>query len=98
MPVSIDKSTDFKKLLDDLLNEYNEFVVEELIKPHRKIKKLNPDSVNTVRFTTYLDGDNVIVHDTFMKVGQKGSFVDNGGAGGIFVHVDPLTGRFDTNG
>lgn len=98
MPVSIDKSTDFKKLMDDLLNEYNEFVVEELIKPHRKIKKLNPDSVNTVRFTTYLDGDNVIVHDTFMKVGQKGSFVDNGGAGGIFVHVDPLTGRFDTNG
>ena len=98
MPVSIDKTTDFKKLINDLLNDYNEFVVEELINPHRKIKKLNPDSVNTVRFTTFLDNGKVTVHDTFMKVGQKGSFVDNGGAGGIFVHVNPLTGVFDTNG
>ena len=98
IPVSIDSSTDFKKLMSGLLKDYNEFVVEELIRPHRKISKLNPDSVNTVRFTTYLDGDKVIVHDTFMKVGQKGSFVDNGGAGGIFVHVDHLTGRFDTDG
>ncbi len=98
MPISTDKSTDFKQLLGDLLEDYDEFIIEELIKPHKKIRKLNPDSVNTVRFTTFLENGKATVHDTFMKVGQKGSFVDNGGAGGIFVHIDPMTGRFDTNG
>ena len=98
IPLSIDNSADFRKLLSDLLNDYKEFILEDLIDSHRKIKKLNPDSVNTVRFTTYLDGDKVMIHDTFMKVGQKGSFVDNGGAGGILVHVNPVTGLFDSDG
>lgn len=81
-----------------LCREYGSFVVEELIQPHASIRMLNPDSVNTVRVITYFDGEKTIIHDTFMKVGKKGSFVDNGGAGGIFVSVDPLTGMFKSNG
>lgn len=33
-----------------------------------------------------------------MKVGQKGSFIDNGGAGGILVSVDPETGVLNSDG
>lgn len=87
-----------KKLFTSLLDEFGEVLIEELIVAHDSIYALNPDSVNTVRIVTYYDGDKSIVHDSFMKVGQKGSFVDNGGAGGIFVHVDPKTGMLDTNG
>jgi len=88
------KELQFKELLD----EYGSFIVEELIQPHDAIRTLNPDSVNTVRVITYFDGEKTIIHDTFMKVGKKGSFVDNGGAGGIFVSVDPITGKFKSNG
>lgn len=87
-----------KKLFISLLEEFGEVLLEELIIAHESIYALNPDSVNTVRIVTYYDGEKSIVHDSFMKVGQKGSFVDNGGAGGIFVHVDPKTGMLDTNG
>jgi len=74
------------------------YIVEELIRPHRKIRKLNPDSVNTVRVVTCCDGANVWIQKCFMKVGRSGSFVDNGGAGGIFVSVDQETGRFNSGG
>ena len=33
-----------------------------------------------------------------MRIGRKDSFVDNAGAGGILVHIDKNTGKFDTNG
>ena len=73
-------------------------LLEELIEPAPEIRRLNPDSVNTVRIITFLDGEEPLIQDAFMKIGRKGSFIDNGGAGGIFVHVDPVTGVFDSNG
>lgn len=85
-------------LFEKLLADHETFLVEELIVAHDSIKTLNPDSVNTVRMITYYDGEKSIVHDTFMKVGQKGSFIDNGGAGGLLVSIDTETGKFNTNG
>jgi len=96
-PVDTKRSTR-EALFKELCEEYGSFIVEELIQPHDAIRTLNPDSVNTVRVITYFDGEKTIIHDTFMKVGKKGSFVDNGGAGGIFVSVDPITGKFKSNG
>ena len=66
--------------------------------PHEKIHNLNPDSVNTVRCVTFVNGKDVSVQDCFMKVGRKGSFVDNGGSGGIIVHIDKESGILDSNG
>ena len=97
-PVDLKWGTDVAAVFAELRKEYGSFIAEELIKPHKTIKTLNPDSVNTVRIITYFDGEKTIIHDTFMKVGKQGSFVDNGGAGGIFVHVNPETGVFDTPG
>lgn len=97
-PLSIDTDTDLKAVFDELISEYAEFLVEERIIAHRKIRRLNQDSVNTVRMITYFDGENSIVHGAFMKIGRAGSFVDNGGSGGIFVSIDPVTGRFISDG
>ncbi len=87
-----------KDLYEDIAEDGALFILEELIKPAEIIRDLNPDSVNTVRIVTYLDQGNVSIEDSFMKIGRAGSFVDNGGAGGIMVHVNAQTGVFDSCG
>lgn len=90
---------DLKKLFKKLLDECPDgFICEGLIKAHPVISALNPDSVNTVRLITYFDGTETHVQKCFMKIGQKGSFVDNGGAGGIFAAVNDEKGFFESNG
>ena len=97
-PVDLKLFADHRAIFAGLREEYGSFIAEELITAHESIKKLNPDSVNTVRVITYFDGEKTIIHDAFMKVGQKGSFVDNGGAGGILISVDPETGVLKSDG
>lgn len=89
---------DTKELFDKLIGEYYEFIAEELIIANEAFRKLNPDSVNSVRLITYFDGNKSMIHKAFMKVGQKGSFVDNGSAGGILVSVDQETGILNSDG
>jgi len=97
-PVDISNSSNLKKTFKELLEEYSVFLAEELITAHESIKKLNPDSVNTIRLITYYDGNKTIIHKPFMKVGRAGSFIDNGGAGGILVSIDPVTGKLNSHG
>lgn len=82
-----DLHTFFKELLVD-----GSFVAEALICQHNEMKRLNPDSVNTVRMTTYFDGNKVHILWPWVKVGRAGSFVDNSGAGGMGVAIDINTG------
>ncbi len=74
------------------------FILEDLIKQHPELKRLNPDSVNTIRIVTFMEREKAVVLDTFLRAGRKDSFVDNGGSGGIFVHVDPAKGITDSHG
>ncbi len=97
-PIYIDKKTDLKALMEEFLTDSGSFAAEELISIHKKIKKLNPTSVNTVRVETFFDGEKTVIRDVFMRIGQSGAFVDNAGAGGIFVSVDPQTGIINSNG
>lgn len=60
--------------------------------------KLNPSSVNTVRCITFCLGGNVQIPYCFLKVGRNGSFVDNGGAGGILAGIDVRSGKVNTCG
>ncbi|MBR5229613.1 MAG: hypothetical protein IKW01_02060 [Firmicutes bacterium] len=90
--------TDIRKLFENLLGEYNVFIVEELIKAHHTLSALNPDSVNTVRLLTYADGNKKLIHDPTIKIGQKGSFVDNAGSGGLLGYIDMATGKISGNG
>ena len=85
-------------LADELIKE-GDFILEELIIADDRIKALHPSSINTIRVTTYLDDEgNVTIHLPFFKIGQKGSFVDNGGMGGIFALIDADTGVVISNG
>ncbi|MBE6017740.1 MAG: hypothetical protein E7233_09060 [Lachnospiraceae bacterium] len=76
----------------ELIDEYRHFLMEGFIEAAPEIKALNPDSVNTVRFITHYDGENTEIWSVSMRIGRKGSFVDNAGAGGVTVTVDKDTG------
>ena len=67
-------------------------ILEEPIVQSDLMSKLNETSVNTVRCITLKTNEGAEVLYTFLKVGRKGSFVDNGGAGGLLVGIDKETG------
>lgn len=87
-----------EKLAAELVREAP-FVLEETIIAEDSIRALHPASLNTIRVTTYLDDrGNVKIHLPFFKIGQKDSFVDNGGSGGIFALIDAGTGEVISRG
>ncbi len=94
----IEQGESIDEKFSEIREELGTFICEELIQAHDIIKSLNPDSVNTVRLPTVFDGEKVRVVWPFMKVGKKGSFVDNAGAGGIFVAVDETNGMCISDG
>ena len=70
-----------KQLLED--NRYCPLLFEEKINQTQQISAINSSSVNTVRFMTALyPNRDVKVIATFLKIGRKGSDVDNAGGGG----------------
>lgn len=87
-----------EQIFQEFTNQYGVWVAEDRIEQHEHMKQLNQDSVNTIRLITYFDGKKTTVHRVFAKVGREGSFVDNGGAGGILVSVNPKTGIFNSDG
>ena len=96
--IEVTENTDLRALYKRIAANGKYFILEDLIRPHPVLKRLNPDSVNTVRIVTFLDRKEVVVLDSFLRTGRRGSFVDNGGSGGIFVHVDPAKGITDSRG
>lgn len=93
----VDKSSfsDVKQMLDDLLDGYPEsFTAEELIVQCDELASFHPSSVNTVRLTTVRmsNGDIYTIHRPFIRFGQGGRCVDNGGNGGIIAAIDFETG------
>lgn len=96
--VDLRDGTPLEKIYEEITEDGRMIELEDLIDPSEEIRSLNPDSVNTVRIIVFCDNGNAVVQDTFMKIGRAGSFVDNGGAGGIFVHVNKDTGVFDSAG
>lgn len=87
---------DSSALFAELL-EGGRTILEEPIVQSNLMSKLNETSVNTVRCITLKTNEGVEVLYTFLKVGRKGSFVDNGGAGGLLVGIDKETGMLITD-
>ena len=77
-------------------------VCEELIIQSEQMSRLHPASVNTIRMTTIVvsSGENpeIVLFHPFLKIGQQGNYVDNGGKGGIIVKIDEVTGKLCTDG
>ena len=73
-------------------------LLEEKVIQSDAMSRLNQSSVNTVRVITYYTKEGIIVPFCFAKIGRAGSFVDNGGAGGILSGIEQKTGQLNTDG
>ena len=73
-------------------------LVEELLKQHPQMDRLNPHCINTVRVATYTDRDDVHILFATARSSLGDSIVDNFGAGGMSVAVDWKTGQFIADG
>lgn len=74
------------------------FLLEERVFQHATMASFNSSSVNTIRCMTMKTRQGVIVPYCFMRTGRSGSFVDNGGSGGILIGIDVQAGALNTHG
>ncbi len=80
------------KTLYDGFKESGQTLLEEVIRQHEDVSRLNPSAINTIRIVTIVK-DNV-PHIVFsgLRCGRAGSVVDNFVAGGMTVPIDIETG------
>lgn len=66
-----------------------DFIMQEAFEQHDFMSLFNPTSVNTIRLAVYKSVKDERCHVTqaIMRIGQNGSVVDNGCAGGMFVGI-----------
>lgn len=81
---------DFKSLKDmyKYLKDKNLSLVEEVIKQHKELDKVYPNSVNTIRIITLKYNDKVNFITAFLRIGNNNSFVDNTSSGGMLTMID----------
>lgn len=76
---------------------WTEFVVQETISQHPDLSRFNPTSVNTIRIDTLVDASGQVhFNAAALKVGTRGSIVDNSSAGGYMIAIDLETGHLKT--
>ena len=80
------------KTKSDFINIINsiegDIVIQEKIVQHPILAKLNEDSCNSVRVLSMLNSDgSVKIYSSILRMGLKGSKVDNASSGGISVGI-----------
>lgn len=95
--VDINQVHDLENFFTDLIHT-GKYLLEERVTQDAEMAVFNDSSVNTVRCFTLKVKDKIIVPWAFMRTGMNGSFVDNGGSGGLVIGVNPQTGVVSTPG
>lgn len=94
--------SNMREVYDKLIN-CPQGVVEEYIVQHPDMRRLNPSSVNSLRFVTISwvdESSGELVADvvySIVRIGREGSIVDNLHSGGMVANVDLETGTLVTN-
>ena len=63
------------------------FIVQERVKQHKEMARLNPDTVNTIRVESLLTKEGVYIPSTDLRVGAKGESVVETGSGGYYCEI-----------
>lgn len=91
--INLDEWKDRKEELYNYLVQNKLELLEEPIKQHEEMNKLNSSSVNTVRVVTVMNkSDDVTILTAFSRIGN-GNHVDNFNSGGMTAKVDINTGK-----
>jgi len=75
------------------------FIYQETIKQHKILSAINTNSLNTLRFETYIDKqEKAHIVSCYIRFGVGTSVVDNAGAGGFFMSINAHTGKLQGKG
>ena len=82
--------------MHSFLKKLQDHIIIEYVHMHPEIKRLNPNSLNTIRVMLINEtGCDPYIASSFMRIGTKQSgIVDNTAQGGMFCKVDIENGRF----
>lgn len=76
-----------------------QFIVQEVIKQHPELNRINPNSVNTLRILTLLTTEGEVeLLSAILRTSAGQSYIDNFKSGGIVIGVDIQTGRLKKHG
>lgn len=88
---------DLAKLIED--SSEKPFILQEFLKQHEAINKINDETVNTLRIISTRWNSKTNILAAMIRVGaSKGQVVDNADAGGTFIAIDIETGKLDKYG
>lgn len=76
----------------------NNLLLEECITECEQLRKVHPDSLNTIRVVTFVNsaGTSVKIIGAVFRMGNEGSTVDNARSEGLFAEIDISTGIIKT--
>lgn len=84
--VGLDNKMSFRELEEGFVGD---IIIQELLRQHKSLSFFNPTSINTLRMLVYkspVDGCAYVLNCA-LRVGKKGSTLDNAHAGGLLVGV-----------
>ena len=94
---TLDGTEENRRAVYDKICEKGDTIVEQFIHQHEKISEFYPNSVNTLRVMSFLDGGEGKVLNSVIKFGTK-AMVDNYYQGSIAAGIDVKTGMICTDG
>lgn len=82
------KETVSPETLRDLIKDYGgNFIVQKVVKQHEFMNRLNANSLNTMRITTFLYQGDVHLLYGAVRIGTPESRLDNFSSGGVYVQL-----------
>jgi hypothetical protein len=89
LQVRVMHSSEFKPKMLRRNGHRHNYVIQPYLRQHKLISDLYPDSVNTLRVTTFLKKDGTVdVKFVILRFGVDGSKVDNLSSGGQCIYID----------
>lgn len=84
---------------DERWTNFNNCIVQEVIKQHEDVALLHRDSINSIRMVTFYSKEGSKVLGSIVRMGANGSVVDNASKGGLFcgIHNDGTLTKYGYN-
>ena len=89
---------DARKEFDHITAKGGTWIVEERIVQDDRMAQWNESSVNTIRYYSVLSHGSFHSLTPVLRIGRRGSVVDNAGQGGIIANINANTGVVESNG
>lgn len=86
--IQIIKEPTITKIASVFAESGKDFIIQELIIPHKDFAVYNPSSINTIRITTYILNGKIYHFPLCFRIGRSGKSVDNIHAGGLGIGVN----------